>query len=84
MPETFPGISEKLGQMVIFGLSCIKSSTGYKLRKACSPFEWKDKIWSKVWLVLNCQSKKICTVTPTLVSSKIAVIEPVSIREFES
>ena len=53
MPERFPGISGKLGQMVIFGLSGIKSSITYKLRKMCSLFEWKDKIWPKVWLEIS-------------------------------
>ena len=32
MPGRFPGISRKLGQMVIFGLSAIKSSITYKLK----------------------------------------------------
>ena len=33
MPERFSGTSGKLGQIVIFGLSGIKSSITYKLRK---------------------------------------------------
>ena len=48
MPERFPG-NGHLGQMVIFGLSGIKSSITYKLRKICSLFDWKDKIWPEVW-----------------------------------
>ena len=75
MPEGFPGISGKLGQMVIFGLSGIKSSITYQLKKCVLCLSAKIKFDQKSSLKsnLNCQSKKIRTATPTLASSKKAV-----------
>ena len=53
MPQKFPGISRKLGQMVIFGLSGIKSNITYKLKKCVSYLSGKIKFWPKVWLEIS-------------------------------
>ena len=47
MPQKFPGIRRKLGQMVIFGLSGIKSSITYKLKKCVCYLSGKIKFGQK-------------------------------------
>ena len=50
MPQKVPGINRKLGQMVIFGLSGIKSGKTYKLKKCICYLSEKIKFGQKFGL----------------------------------